>query len=559
MGPRSWLRVLLALLLAVTAAGSVAPPAAASSAVPVLVLDGTGWGHGVGLSQWGAEYLARTGRSAADILATFYPGAQLGTAQGSVRVAVHNPPSPTTTLTFPQGGQVRSPLEGPQNPGFPLEVAPGGRVRITFDGEAYRVDGVMAGQSAAAPYQEEPCFLGVLCSPSTTTTTAPPSPSTTQPPGGGDPGGPADQPGGGDDPSPEPPPSQPGPAPVGAPRSTAPVWAVPADGGVTQVDDRGRRYRGAVEATGGHAMRLVNLVGIEDYLRGMAEVPGTWPAAAVQAQTVAARTYALRSVQASGELCDDARCQVYVGQTAENPGQDAAVAATAGQVLTHGGALAAAVYSADAGGVSATTFEGFGTPDGVYPYLTTVAYDTDNPLPWHLEVGFPDVAARFGYPGSVTGVRIAEAGPSGRALVVALDGSAGERTVDGRQFARALGLRSTRFTVSAGSAAVAPPAPPPAEEAVQALPEETAALAQEAARPASTPSLDHLARPSQLPDLPAALDPRRRRLALVLASVALALAIGTQAPLALVPDARLAVRRTLARGLPRWRVLRRSR
>jgi stage II sporulation protein D len=555
---RSWSRALLALLVAMAAAWSAVPAASAAGAVPVVVLDGTGWGHGVGLSQWGAEYLARTGRSAGEILATFYPGAQLATAQGSVRVAVHRPGGPTTTLTFPQGGQLRSPLEGPQAAGFPLEVAPGGRVRITFDGEGYRVDGVMTGQSAGAPYQEEPCLLGVVCSPSTTTTTAPSS--TTTPPAGGDP----DEPGGAADPpsATGPPPGQQQPpspgAPSGAARSASPVWAVPADGGVTQVDDRGRRYRGALEATGGHALRLVNLVGVEDYLRGMAEVPGTWPPAAVQAQTVAARTYALRSVQASGEICDDARCQVYVGQTAESPGQDAAVAATSGQVVAFQGALAAAVYSADAGGVSATTFEGFGTPDGVYPYLTTVAYETDNPLPWHLEVGIPDVAARLGYPGSLTGVRVAEAGPSGRALTVVLEGSAGERTVDGRQFARSLGLRSTRFTVSAGSAAVAPPPPPPAEEAIQALPEETGAIAREAARPAGIARLDHLADQVQLAELPAALDPRRRRLVLVLAAVALALAVGAQAPLALLPGAGVAGLGAPARWLPRWRALRRG-
>ncbi|MFP5255559.1 MAG: SpoIID/LytB domain-containing protein [Acidimicrobiia bacterium] len=555
MASRSWLRALVALLVVVSATWAAAPAAHASGAVPVLVLDGTGWGHGVGLSQWGAEYLARTGRSASDILATFYPGAQLATAQGTVRVAVHTPSAPTTTLTFPQGGQVRSPLEGPQSPGFPLDVPPGGRVRVTFDGQGYRVDGVVAGQSDAVRYQEDPCLLGVVCS--STTTTAPPSPTTTRPPAGG--GGGPDQPGGGD-PAPAPgSPEQPAPGGQGgAPRSPSPVWAVPAGGGVTQVDDRGRRYRGVVEATGGHALRLVNQVGIEDYLRGMAEVPGTWPAAAVQAQTVAARTYALRSVQASGELCDDARCQVYVGQTAENPGQDAAVAATAGQVVTHQGALAAAVYSADAGGVSATTAEGFGTPDGVYPYLTTVRYDTDNPLPWHLEVGFPDVAARLGYPGSLTGVRVAEAGPSGRALVVALEGSAGERTVDGRRFARALGLRSTRLTVSEGAAAVAPPPPPPAEEAVQALPEETGAIAREPARPAGLARLDHLADQVRLADLPVALDPRRRRAALVLAAVALALAVGTQAPLALVPGAGLAAPLARARGWRGWRSLRRS-
>src|SRR3546814_3992146 len=65
----------------------------------------------------------------------------------------------------------------------------------------------------------------------------------------------------------------------------------------------------------------------------MAEVPGTWPPAAVQAQTIAARTYALRAMSGGGEICDDARCQVYSGAGAESPGQDAAVAATARKVL----------------------------------------------------------------------------------------------------------------------------------------------------------------------------------------------------------------------------------
>jgi stage II sporulation protein D len=252
---------------------------------------------------------------------------------------------------------------------------------------------------------------------------------------------------------------------------------------VTTVDERGRSYRGVIEATGGGGLRLVNHVGVEDYLRGMAEVPGSWPPAAVQAQTIAARTYALRAMHASGELCDDARCQVYVGRTAESAGQDAAVGVTAARVLAFNGALAAAVYSADAGGVSATTLEGFGTPDGVYPYLTTVRYDTDNPLPWHLAVGFSDLAARLGYPGTVTGARVGEAGPSGRALSMVLEGTAGDMTVDGRTFARSLGLRSTRFTAAIGSVDGAPPPPPPAEEEIQLLPDETAAARRPLPRP----------------------------------------------------------------------------
>lgn len=493
---RRWTTKVLVTTLVATALLTLVPAAPAAASVPVLVLDGTGYGHGVGLSQWGAQYLARTGASTEHVLGTFYPGASLGEASGPIRVAVHRPPASTTTLTFPQGGEVRSPLEGDQAPGFPLHVGPGGRVRITFDG-SYRVDGLVAGQaagSAATPYQDE-CLYGLLCP----TTTAPPptTTTTTAPPGTAPPS------------TAGPPPAAPPPA---AAASAAPVWAVPAAGGVTTVDERGRAYRGVIEATGDGGLRLVNLVDVEDYLRGMAEVPGSWPPAAVQAQTIAARTYALRAMQASGELCDDARCQVYVGHTAESPGQDAAVAATTRRVLAFRGALAAAVYSADAGGVSATTLEGFGTPDGVYPYLTTVRYDTDNPLPWSLKVGLGDLAARLGYPGTITGVRIGEAGPSGRALTMILEGSAGEVAVDGRTFARSLGLRSTRFAAAIGTADGAPPPPPAAEEALQVLPDETAAAAR---APLARPTDVQLDRRSPNPaapaqrDVPEALDPRR--------------------------------------------------
>jgi hypothetical protein len=87
------------------------------------------------------------------------------------------------------------------------------------------------------------------------------------------------------------------------------------------------------------------------------------------------------------------------------------------------------------------------------------------------------VARRFGYSGTITGVRIAEPGPSGRAMRIALDGTAGELLVDGRTFASRLGLRSTLFTPSIGSAAVAPEAPPAAPlEEQMALPDDAGAL-----------------------------------------------------------------------------------
>src|SRR3546814_14621150 len=113
---------LLGASVAVLALSALEPAPPAGASVPVLVLDGTGYGHGVGLSQWGAEHLARTGRSTAEIPGTFYPGASLAAATGVIRVVVHRAPAPVTTPTFPQGGELWSPLQGAQAPGFPVAV-----------------------------------------------------------------------------------------------------------------------------------------------------------------------------------------------------------------------------------------------------------------------------------------------------------------------------------------------------------------------------------------------------------------------------------------------------
>jgi SpoIID/LytB domain protein len=547
-------KLLAAALLLGASVLAGAPAPIARAAVPVLVIDGRGFGHGVGLSQWGAEGLAREGYTTEQILATFYPGTALATTAGDVRVPVHES-SGSVTLEFPQGGQVQS--AGGQAPGFPVAVGPGGRIRVWYDG-SHRAEALVTGQAAAAtPYQQD-CELVVMC-----------EPGDGDPADGSDPGGAADEPAtdggtgtggsgsgstpggtgsggtgsggtgsggtgsggtgsgttatGGDSGTPSgdhgggsgsggtatgpaaPPPTQPPAAPAPASpagasaASSSTLWAVPSGGGAITVAERGRTYRGALEAIGGSGrLRIVNQVDVETYVKGMAEVPGTWPAAAVGAQSIAARTYALRAMQASGEICDDQRCQVYVGVAAENPGQSAAVDATRGRVLVHDGKLAAAVYSSDAGGHSATTLEGFGTPDGVYPYLQAVDYPdvSGGPEPWRVEVGLTEVASRFGYPGQLTAVRVASTGPSGRALEVELVGPAGNRTVDGRSFASRLGLKSTLFELGTGDADEAPAAPAPAE--LQAMPDDAGKLPAMAARGKGAGAGGQGARPDQV-------------------------------------------------------------
>jgi stage II sporulation protein D len=77
----------LACLASLAAAAGAAPAPAAAR--PVFVVTGGGWGHGVGMSQWGALGQARAGRTHAQILATYYSGTKLSsTAPRTVRVLV---------------------------------------------------------------------------------------------------------------------------------------------------------------------------------------------------------------------------------------------------------------------------------------------------------------------------------------------------------------------------------------------------------------------------------------------------------------------------------------
>ena len=104
---------------------------------------------------------------------------------------------------------------------------------------------------------------------------------------------------------------------------------------------------------------LVNQVPLEAYLRGVVphEIGHNAPANAVRAQTIIARTYALRNLRRFAadnyELCATTHCQVYYGLKDANPEADKAIAATQGQVLTYNNELVDALYSSTTGGVTA--------------------------------------------------------------------------------------------------------------------------------------------------------------------------------------------------------------
>jgi SpoIID/LytB domain protein len=129
--------------------------------------------------------------------------------------------------------------------------------------------------------------------------------------------------------------------------------------GVIQVGNKsyGGRLKFQPNAYGTYT--LVNTVPLETYLRGVVphEIGRNAPKPAIEAQTILARTYALRNLRRfktdNYEICADTQCQVYEGLYGTDPTADAAITATAGQVLTYNNELIDALYSSTSGGVTA--------------------------------------------------------------------------------------------------------------------------------------------------------------------------------------------------------------
>lgn len=445
--PRSSPGAWAALVVLVAPALLVAPAAAAGAPagdapVPSVVIEGTGFGHGAGLAQDGALAMASEGASAAAILAHFYPGTSVARRAAMVRVGVYDAQGPLT-LVFPGGGEVRDAPSGAQSPGFPVAVAAGGSVSLSFDGARYKASplsgATLTGSAAPAPVAVPAVGLTTL-PPSTTpttsfldpllqalapTTVAPAAPPRTAPSAG----------------------AAVTPAPNAVLTSRG-LWAVPGGDAVTALPGVGRSYRGTLVAAGvGRGLQLTDELDVEVYLRGMGEMPASWPSAALQAQAVAARTFAIRAASAGRTLCDDQQCQVYIGAGNESSANNAAVAATKGQVLTYQGSLAETVYSASGGGIAATAEEAFGPDSPDLPYLRPEPYPTADPQPWATSLPLRQLGARFGYQGELRNVRVSRTGPSGRPLEITFDGDNGPLAVDAHRFWSVLELRSSLFRV----------------------------------------------------------------------------------------------------------------
>jgi SpoIID/LytB domain protein len=215
-------------------------------------------------------------------------------------------------------------------------------------------------------------------------------------------------------------------------------------------------------ASGGRTVRLGSASGagratnvpIEVYvarvLAGEAEPKA--PEGELQALAIAIRTYALvnagRHARDGFDVCDSTHCQV---PRAANAATRAAARATAGQILTWGGAPAEVFYSASCGGRSESPGQVW--PGADYPYMRSLPDDVhDEDEPWTFELTLGDaqrILVAAGFEGRLRDVEVEDRNVSGRAIRLRLSGMQ-PGVIAGDQFRMAVGaarLRSTAFSI----------------------------------------------------------------------------------------------------------------
>ena len=421
--------VVVASVLATLLLGAVAVPAAADGTPPPALGDvtfvGHGYGHGVGMSQYGARGRALAGQLAPEILLHYYAGTTLGTRSPATNVRVllltgfkASVTKPLTVLgklgTWSVDGIAKT---------FPadakLMLFPTSAGATTWTARVRAADGTLLHNSVVS-------------------------------------GG---------------------------------VWVRPARGSYLQLVSKATAtnvYRGAFRIPLGTTARVVNHVALDLYLRGVVplEMPSSWPAEALKVQAIAARSYAVSHLHPSTgtfDVYDDTRSQVYRGKRAETSGGNTAVSTTSGVVVLSGPAVANTVFHSAAGGATEDNEKVWTSPSGAIvgspvSYLRGApdlapdgtAYDKASPYAtWTTKTySAATLSAMLGTDprtnvGPLTAIDLSNQGESGRLISITLTGALGSKTVSGEVFrsvfnaARPAGdpqLRSTLFDV----------APPPA-------------------------------------------------------------------------------------------------
>lgn len=358
-----------------------------------FVITGHGNGHGHGMSQWGAQGAALAGKNVGQIMAFYYPGTQWGTAAGSIRVRLTKDTSADVVV------RARPKLLAHRVGGRTFRIA-----SLRPRAKRWRIVPVAGGRSRldflTGRWHRFRTVKGDL---------------------------------------------------EFRARDNGPLRLYLPHGSAL--------YRGTLRAASpvpGRADRdTVNIVGLESYLRGVvpAEAYPSWKPAALQAQAVAARSYAAyqRATLRGGyfDVYDTSADQVYRGASAETASTDAAVRATARRIRTYRGRPAFTQFSASNGG--------YMLADGVHPYLVSKAdpYDgtPDNPYrTWTKTVTLKQFDDRFPSYAPIADVRVTAYAPGAGHWVKTLtvtkaDSGSSSDAVSGETVRSWLGMRTANFTL----------------------------------------------------------------------------------------------------------------
>jgi SpoIID/LytB domain protein len=432
-GPRRLQRrgaaVLGAVALALPFLLAAATPAAAAEtylrpASGVYPIDGRAYGHGHGMSQYGAKGAAEAGLTWPQIMAFYYPGTSIGDIGGTgnnplMRVRLVG----QSTLPVVAQSGLRVTLNPAAAGGgwqvLPASVTRGAETRAVESWDvAWFTDPDPAAPDNSGWYLRfrwvgATAFLNYLKAPAGALTTA------------------FDNPGTGT-----------------LRKGTSTAY---------------NTYRGELRhvrsaATAGATVTIVDALPMESYLRGVVpnEMPASWATEAVRSQSVAARTYAdyERVHVPAGrayDTCDTTACQVMKPVETEQAAANAAILATAGKTVRYGGASAFTQFSASNGGYMLA---------GGQPYLVSKAdpYDT---FTWTDTASAGTIESRWPSVGRLTSLSLTRDGNGswgGRVTSVVVRGAAGTVTVTGTEFASAMGFLSSFF--KPGSTLVSAPSFP---------------------------------------------------------------------------------------------------
>jgi len=235
----------------------------------------------------------------------------------------------------------------------------------------------------------------------------------------------------------------------------------------------GYAYRGrlriALQSDG--ALKIINILGLEDYLRGVLANEMFADPEGFKVQAVACRTLALyvrddqrRHAGDGFDLCAEGHCQVYHGVDSEIPLSDQAIRATRGEVLTFKGRPLLAAYHANAGGATDEVEDVWpGSIKQDFAYLSHVQSPFDRSaekLPgyqwcyqWQRQISLHEVsdrlAARGQQVGEIGDLIVRRKTKSGRVRELEVVGTKGRAHVAGAaRVADVLGMPSSKLELS---------------------------------------------------------------------------------------------------------------